>query len=80
MTAATCGSLKRYLIFRSCVDQMKTPDFAAEARYAPLGERHKAAIAPVNSLDVYVADFDHVDLDTEMISGSLVRTCDRGIE
>ena len=69
MTVATCGSLKRYLIFRSCVDQIKTPDFDAEARYAPLGERHRAVIAPDRSLDVYVADFDQVDFDTEIISG-----------
>lgn len=65
---AVCGSLKRYLIFRSCVDQIKTPDFDAEARYEPLGERHSAVTAPERSLDVYVADFDQVDLDTEMIS------------
>lgn len=70
MTVATCGSLKRYLTFRSCVDQMKTPDFDAEARYAPLGERHSAVIAPDRSLDVYTADFDQVDFDTEMISSS----------
>lgn len=70
VTVATCGSLKRYLIFLSCVDQMKTPDFDAEARYAPLGERHSAVIAPDISLDVYTADFDQVDFDTEMISGS----------
>jgi hypothetical protein len=50
---------------------MKTPDFEAEARYAPLGERHRAVIAPDRSLDVYVVDFDHVDFETEMISGSL---------
>jgi len=69
MTVATCGSLKRYLTFRSCVDQMKTPDFDAEARYVPLGERHSAVIAPDRSLDVYAADFDQVDFDMEMISG-----------
>ena len=71
MTTATCGSLKRYLIFRSCVDQMKTLDFEAEARYAPLGERDRAVIAPDSSLDVYTADFDHVDFDMEIISGLL---------
>ena len=65
MTVALCGSLKRYLIFRSCVDQMKTPDFEAEARYMPLGERHKAVITPNRSREVYVADFAHVDLDIE---------------
>ena len=68
MTVAACASLKRYLTFRSCVDQMKTPDFDAEARYPPLGERHNAVIAPDRSLDVYVADFDQVDFETEMIS------------
>lgn len=68
MTVATCGSLKRYLIFRSCVDQMKTPDFDAEARYAPLGERHSAVIAPDKSFDVYTVDLDQVDFVTEMIS------------
>ena len=68
MTAATCGSLKRYLTFRSCVDQTNTPDFEAEARYAPLGERHRAVIAPERSLDAYVADFDHVDFDMEITS------------
>ena len=47
---------------------MKTPDFDAEARYAPLGERHNAVIAPDISLDVYTADFDQVDFDTEMMS------------
>jgi len=71
VTAAACGSLKRYLTFRSCVDQMRTPDFDAEARYAPLGERDSAVIAPDRPLDVYAADFDQVDFDTEMISGSL---------
>jgi len=50
---------------------MRTPDFDAEARYAPLGERDSAVIAPDRPLDVYAADFDHVDFDTEMISGSL---------
>ena len=48
---------------------MKTLDFEEEARYAPLGERDRAVIAPDSSLDVYTADFDHVDFDTEMISG-----------
>ena len=48
---------------------MKTLDFDAEARYAPLGERHSAVIAPDISLDVYTADFDQVDFDTEIISG-----------
>lgn len=71
MTVAGCGSLKRYLTFRSCVDQMKTPDFDAEARYPPLGERHSAVIAPDRSLDAYVVDFDQVDFDTEIISESL---------
>ena len=50
---------------------MKTLDFEAEARYAPLGERDRAVIAPDSSLDVYTADFDHVDFDMEMISGLL---------
>ena len=68
MTVATCGSLKRYLIFLSFVDQTKTPDFDAEARYAPLGERHSAVIAPDRSFDVYVVDFDQVDFDMEIIS------------
>jgi hypothetical protein len=56
---------------------MKTPDFDADARYRPLGERHKAVIAPDKSLDVYVADFDHVDLDMECISGSPDQTARR---
>ena len=68
VTAATCGSLKRYLTFRSCVDQMKTPDFDADARYAPFGERHSAVIAPERSLDAYTADFDQVDFEMEIIS------------
>ena len=59
------------MTFLSFVDQMKMPDFDAEARYAPLGERHSAVIAPKRSLDVYAADFDQVDFDTEMISGLL---------
>ena len=71
MTVAACGSPKRYLTFRSCVDQMRTLDFEAEARYAPLGERHSAVIAPDRSSDLYTADFDQVDFDTEMISGLL---------
>ena len=71
MTVAICGWLKRYLTFRSCVDQMKTPDFDAEARYEPFGEMHNAVIAPDRSLDVYEADFDHVDFETEIISGLL---------
>jgi len=50
---------------------MKTPDFDAEARYAPFGERHSAVTAPDISLDAYTADFDQVDFDTEMISGLL---------
>ena len=53
---------------------MKTPDFDAEARYVPLGERHSAVIAPDRSLDVYAADFDQVDFDMEMISGWRIRT------
>ena len=35
----------------------------------PLGERHSAVIAPDSSFDVYVADFDQVDFDTETMSG-----------
>ena len=50
---------------------MKTLDFEAGARYAPLGERDRAVIAPDSSLNVYTADFDHIDFDTEIISGLL---------
>lgn len=32
---------------------------------------HSAVIAPDRSLDVYEADFDHVDFETEIISGLL---------
>ena len=71
MTVATCGSLKRYLTFRSWVDQIKMPDFDAEARYPPLGERHSTVTAPKRSLDVYVAEFEQADFDTEIISGLL---------
>ena len=59
------------MTFRSWVDQIKMPDFDAEARYPPLGERHSAVTAPKRSLGVYVADFDQVDFDTEMIFGLL---------
>lgn len=47
---------------------MKIPDFEAEARYAPLGDRQSAVIAPDRSLEVYVADLDQVDLDIDIIS------------
>ena len=57
---------------------MKTPDFDAETRYAPLGERHNAVIAPDGSLDMYAADFDQVDFDMEMISGWRIRTFGEG--
>ena len=44
----------------------------------PLGEMHSAVIAPDRSLDLYAADFDQVDFDTEMMSGLLGQGCDEG--
>ena len=59
---------------------MKTPDFEAEARYAPLEERQRAVIAPDRSLEVYVVDFDHVDFETEIMSESLGQNARQGKE